>query len=93
MAADFLKVDYLFLAVGVVGGACSDVEQLVLEVNQFSKRDQLLEILKTTGMVLPAGAKSFSLFSVITFYAGKFSDAHVPNWHVTPFYLFILDKS
>ncbi|XP_062409775.1 probable ATP-dependent RNA helicase DDX4 isoform X3 [Sardina pilchardus] len=49
MAADFLKVDYLFLAVGVVGGACSDVEQLVLEVNQFSKRDQLLEILKTTG--------------------------------------------
>ncbi|KAL2100267.1 hypothetical protein ACEWY4_004661 [Coilia grayii] len=49
MAADFLKVDYLFLAVGVVGGACSDVEQQVLEVNQFSKRDQLLEILKITG--------------------------------------------
>ncbi|XP_076140570.1 putative ATP-dependent RNA helicase DDX4 [Alosa pseudoharengus] len=49
LAADFLKVDYLFLAVGVVGGACSDVEQLILEVNQFSKRDQLLEILKTTG--------------------------------------------
>lgn len=67
MAADFLKVDYLFLAVGVVGGACSDVEQLVLEVNQFSKRDQLLEILKTTGMVLPAGPRSSGLFSVITF--------------------------
>ncbi|XP_031434022.1 LOW QUALITY PROTEIN: probable ATP-dependent RNA helicase DDX4 [Clupea harengus] len=49
LAADFLKVDYLFLAVGVVGGACSDVEQLIMEVNQFSKRDQLLEILKTTG--------------------------------------------
>nr|WKC16024.1 ATP-dependent RNA helicase DDX4 [Engraulis japonicus] len=49
MAADFLKTDYLFLAVGVVGGACSDVEQQVLEVNQFSKRDQLLELLKATG--------------------------------------------
>nr|USE40364.1 ATP-dependent RNA helicase [Rachycentron canadum] len=49
MAADFLKTDYLFLAVGVVGGACSDVEQTVIEVAKFSKREQLLDILKTTG--------------------------------------------
>ncbi|XP_023250874.1 probable ATP-dependent RNA helicase DDX4, partial [Seriola lalandi dorsalis] len=37
MAADFLKTDYLFLAVGVVGGACSDVEQKFIEVTKFSK--------------------------------------------------------
>ncbi|XP_056451093.1 probable ATP-dependent RNA helicase DDX4 isoform X2 [Gadus chalcogrammus] len=49
MAGDFLKKDYLFLAVGVVGGACSDVEQKLVQVTKFSKRDQLLEILKNTG--------------------------------------------
>lgn len=49
MAADFLKTDYLFLAVGVVGGACSDVEQTFIEVTKFSKREQLLDLLKTTG--------------------------------------------
>uniref|UniRef100_A0A9J7XDN8 RNA helicase n=1 Tax=Cyprinus carpio carpio TaxID=630221 RepID=A0A9J7XDN8_CYPCA len=49
MAADFLKVDYIFLAVGVVGGACSDVEQTIIQVDQYSKRDQLLDVLKSTG--------------------------------------------
>ena len=49
MAGDFLKKDYLFLAVGVVGGACSDVEQKLVQVTKFSKRDQLLDILKNTG--------------------------------------------
>ncbi|KAI2660133.1 putative ATP-dependent RNA helicase DDX4 [Labeo rohita] len=49
MAADFLKVDYIFLAVGVVGGACSDVEQTIVQVDQYSKRDQLLELLRSTG--------------------------------------------
>ncbi|XP_054864120.1 probable ATP-dependent RNA helicase DDX4 isoform X2 [Amphiprion ocellaris] len=50
MAADFLKTDYLFLAVGVVGGACSDVEQTLMQVTKFSKRERLLDLLKTTGM-------------------------------------------
>ncbi|XP_072562435.1 probable ATP-dependent RNA helicase DDX4 isoform X11 [Paramormyrops kingsleyae] len=49
LAADFFKVDYLFLAVGQVGGACSDVEQNLIQVSQFSKRGQLLELLNTTG--------------------------------------------
>ncbi|XP_053725411.1 probable ATP-dependent RNA helicase DDX4 isoform X3 [Synchiropus splendidus] len=49
LAADFLKTDYLFLAVGVVGGACTDVEQKMIQVSKFDKRWQLLEILKTTG--------------------------------------------
>ncbi|KAJ8285241.1 hypothetical protein GJAV_G00024560 [Gymnothorax javanicus] len=49
LAADFLKSDYLFLAVGQVGGACSDVEQTVYEVTQYCKRDKLLDLLRTTG--------------------------------------------
>ncbi|XP_063733939.1 probable ATP-dependent RNA helicase DDX4 isoform X4 [Eleginops maclovinus] len=49
LAADFLKTDYLFLAVGVVGGACRDVEQKLLQVTKFSKREKLLDILQTTG--------------------------------------------
>ncbi|KAI4878842.1 hypothetical protein NFI96_033551, partial [Prochilodus magdalenae] len=49
LAADFLRADYLFLAVGVVGGACSDVEQQIIQVDQYSKREQLLELLKATG--------------------------------------------
>ncbi|XP_051915180.1 probable ATP-dependent RNA helicase DDX4 isoform X1 [Hippocampus zosterae] len=49
LAADFLKTDYLFLAVGIVGGACSDVEQTFVQVTKFSKREQLLAFLKTTG--------------------------------------------
>uniref|UniRef100_A0A667ZFB9 RNA helicase n=1 Tax=Myripristis murdjan TaxID=586833 RepID=A0A667ZFB9_9TELE len=49
LAADFLRTDYLFLAVGVVGGACTDVEQKFVQVSKFSKREQLLDILKTTG--------------------------------------------
>ncbi|KAM3585410.1 uncharacterized protein V6R79_017114 [Siganus canaliculatus] len=50
MAADFLKTDYLFLAVGVVGGACSDVQQTFVQVTKFSKRELLLDLLKETGM-------------------------------------------
>ncbi|XP_059183787.1 probable ATP-dependent RNA helicase DDX4 [Centropristis striata] len=49
LGADFLKTDYLFLAVGVVGGACSDVEQKFIQVTRFTKRDHLLDIVKTTG--------------------------------------------
>ncbi|KAM6893952.1 putative ATP-dependent RNA helicase DDX4 [Xenentodon cancila] len=50
LAADFLKTDYLFLAVGFVGGACTDVEQTFVQVPKFSKREQLLDLLKTTGV-------------------------------------------
>ncbi|KAJ8412058.1 hypothetical protein AAFF_G00143250 [Aldrovandia affinis] len=49
MAADFLKTDYLFLPVVQVGGACSDVEQNVVQVTKSSKRDMLMDVLKTTG--------------------------------------------
>jgi len=48
MALDFLQ-DYLFLTIGIVGGASKDVTQTVFEVEKFSKREKLLELLKDVG--------------------------------------------
>lgn len=45
LAGKFLN-NYIFLAVGVVGGACTDVEQRFYEVKKFEKRKKLIEILK-----------------------------------------------
>lgn len=44
MASQYLK-DYIFLAVGVIGCASTDVEQEFLEVGKFKKRAKLVEIL------------------------------------------------
>merc|ERR1711972_28077 len=48
MALDFLH-DYLFLTIGIVGGASKDVTQTVFEVEKFSKREKLLDILRDVG--------------------------------------------
>lgn len=48
LAQDYLH-DYLFLAVGVVGGANSDVEQTIHKVGRYSKRDKCIEILNEIG--------------------------------------------
>jgi len=48
MALDFLH-DYLFLTIGIVGGASKDVTQTVFEVEKFSKREKLLDILREVG--------------------------------------------
>ncbi|XP_066216932.1 probable ATP-dependent RNA helicase DDX4 isoform X2 [Saccopteryx leptura] len=49
LAGEFLKPNYLFVAVGQVGGACVDVQQSVLQVGQYSKREKLVEILRNIG--------------------------------------------
>ncbi|XP_016055309.1 PREDICTED: probable ATP-dependent RNA helicase DDX4 isoform X3 [Miniopterus natalensis] len=49
LAGEFLKSNYLFVAVGQVGGACTDVQQAVLQVGQYSKREKLVEILRNIG--------------------------------------------
>ncbi|XP_076353196.1 LOW QUALITY PROTEIN: uncharacterized protein LOC143248595 [Tachypleus tridentatus] len=49
LAAEFLKPDYLFLAVGVVGSANMDVEQNFYQVQQYDKRQKLVEILNNSG--------------------------------------------
>lgn len=45
LAGEFLK-NYIFVTIGVVGGACSDVQQTVYEVSKFNKRSKLMEILR-----------------------------------------------
>lgn len=45
LASEFLN-DYLFLTVGVVGGANTDVTQTIIEVERYEKNDKLLEILR-----------------------------------------------
>ncbi|XP_058536173.1 probable ATP-dependent RNA helicase DDX4 isoform X2 [Ochotona princeps] len=49
LAGEFLKSSYLFVAVGQVGGACRDVQQTVLQVGQYAKREKLVEILRNIG--------------------------------------------
>jgi len=48
LAGEFLE-DYLFLSIGMVGCASQDVEQTILPVGKFKKRDKLTEILKEAG--------------------------------------------
>ncbi|XP_054431273.1 probable ATP-dependent RNA helicase DDX4 [Pteronotus mesoamericanus] len=49
LAGEFLKPNYLFVAVGQVGGACTDVQQSVLQVGQYAKREKLVDVLRDTG--------------------------------------------
>lgn len=46
LAGKFLN-NYLFVAVGIIGGACSDVEQNLHEVTKFEKRKKLMELLQS----------------------------------------------
>lgn len=46
--AEFLE-NYIFLAIGIVGGANADVAQTVHEVEKFAKRDKLKEIIQEAG--------------------------------------------
>jgi len=46
LAHEFLQENFIFLTVGVVGGACSDVEQNIIQVEGRDKRNKLVEILE-----------------------------------------------
>jgi probable ATP-dependent RNA helicase DDX4 len=48
LAQDYLH-DYLFLTVGFLGGANSDVTQEIYKVGKFNKRDKVFEILNDIG--------------------------------------------
>ncbi|CAF0857078.1 unnamed protein product [Brachionus calyciflorus] len=48
LAQDFLH-DYLFLAVGEVGGANTDVEQTIFKVTKFEKRNKCIEMIDEIG--------------------------------------------
>jgi probable ATP-dependent RNA helicase DDX4 len=47
-AAEFLKPNYVFVVIGVVGGACSDVVQEFRSIERSEKRSNLIEIIKET---------------------------------------------
>lgn len=49
LAQEFLN-KYLFVTVGRVGGANSDITQEVIKVSQFDKRDTLVKLLNESGM-------------------------------------------
>lgn len=48
LAKQFLRKDYLFIEVGIVGGACQDVEQKFIKVenNEAAKSDKLEELVR-----------------------------------------------
>ena len=48
LAQDFLN-DYIFLTVGRVGGTSTDIEQHVLQLGEYEKRDKLVELLTAEG--------------------------------------------
>ncbi|XP_078353924.1 uncharacterized protein LOC144638600 isoform X11 [Oculina patagonica] len=49
LAADFLKEDYLFVAVGRIGGSNLDITQTVISVPGDDKQEKLFEILLNSG--------------------------------------------
>ena len=50
LAKEFLN-NYLFVTVGRVGSANTDIQQAVHQVAQYGKRDKLIEILNDSGML------------------------------------------
>ena len=48
LAKEFLN-NYVFIAVGTVGGANCDITQVIHEISKYDKRDKLTEILKSSG--------------------------------------------
>lgn len=71
--SDFLE-KYVFLTIGIVGGASSDVEQTIFEVEKFGKRDKMIEILDdkdpTDRMLIFVETKRNADF-LATFLSGK----------------------
>lgn len=48
LAARFLN-NYLFVAVGIIGGASSDVEQIFHEVSKYEKQNKLKSLITEFG--------------------------------------------
>ncbi|XP_014668074.1 PREDICTED: probable ATP-dependent RNA helicase DDX4 [Priapulus caudatus] len=48
LAAEFMN-NYLFIVIGIVGGANSDVEQTIFQVEKGEKQDKLNELLNASG--------------------------------------------
>ena len=49
LAGEFLNDQYVFVTIGKIGSTHSGIEQSVLEIEDSSKRDKLVEILSNEG--------------------------------------------
>lgn len=49
LSKSYLKPNYVFVAVGEVGGACKDVVQEIRAVTKFEKKKELIKVLETLG--------------------------------------------
>jgi len=52
LAKSYLKPNYVFIAVGEIGGACKDVVQEFRAVSKFDKKKELIKVLKSLGIFL-----------------------------------------
>lgn len=64
MATSYLKSDYIFVAVGEIGGACKDVIQTVIKVTKFNKKEALFSLLKDMGLFF-----MLNIYNVPIYYA------------------------
>lgn len=48
LASKFLN-NYIFVTIGILGGACADVEQVFYDVDKFQKKAKLKELLQDEG--------------------------------------------
>lgn len=49
LAKTYLKPNYVFIAVGEVGGACKDVVQEIREVSRNNKKKELISLIESLG--------------------------------------------
>ena len=62
LAAEFLN-DYVFLTVGRIGSTTSDIEQHVMQISEYDKREKLCEILnKSSELYSTWGQGAFASF-------------------------------
>lgn len=54
LAKNYLRPNYIFVAVGEIGGACKDVVQEIREVTKFEKKKELIKVLESLGEYLNA---------------------------------------
>ena len=61
LASEFLN-DYVFLTVGRVGSTTSDIEQHILEISEYEKREKLCEILSKSSEFDKACVRAEQIF-------------------------------
>lgn len=71
MAKQYLKPNYVFIAVGEIGGACKDVKQEIMEVTKFEKKKELIKVLESLGYYF----KIYFIFEIVMI---KYIFFHIP---------------